>query len=363
MFTSGFSVASNNVEAISLNEAEALAINYVNTNLLQAPFTAELESSEDNGDLYRLTITVAGQTVDSYMTKDGRMFFPQGFDTADLAETVEAEPIQLNVDGQPMLGDPNAPVTIIEFSDFECPFCKRGYDTMKEIIADYVDTGKANLVFMDFPLSFHQNAKPAAIAAACAGEQNMFWEFHDLLFENQESLDRDTYLMHAETLMLDVDSFTTCIDEERYAADVDADMAMGQQAGVTGTPAFIINGELISGAVPYATLAAAIDAYAMDTEVSEPEFAATGQEVSLEVTAKKWLFTPKMLTVNEGDVVSLTIQPEGLDFEFAIPELGIEETVSGATTVTFTADTAGEYEFTCSSCEDWRGMSGTLTVQ
>ena len=261
-----------------------------------------------------------------------------------------------------MLGDPNAPVTIIEFSDFECPFCKRGYDTMKEIIAEYVDTGKANLVFMDYPLSFHQNAKPAAIAAACAGEQDMFWEFHDLLFENQESLDRDTYLMHAETLMLDVDSFTTCIDEERYADDVDADMAMGQQAGVTGTPAFIINGELISGAVPFETLAAAIEKNAV-TETSEPEFATTGEEVSLEVSAKKWLFTPKMLTVNEGDVVSLTIQPEGLDFEFAIPELGIEETVSGATTVTFTAETAGEYEFTCSSCEDWRGMSGTLTVQ
>ena len=367
VFTSGFIVASSTSESISMNEAESLAINYVNSNLLQAPFTAELESSSDEGDLYRLTITVAGQSVDSYMTKDGRIFFPQGFDTSEVIETVEAEPIMLNIEGQPMLGDENAPVTIIEFSDFECPFCKRGYDTMKEIIVEYVDTGKAKLVFMDFPLSFHQNAKPAAIAAACAEEQGMFWEFHDLLFENQDSLNRDTYLAHAETLNLDVESFTTCIDEERYSEDVDADMAMGQSAGVTGTPAFIINGELFSGALPYETLAEAIESNldSGDSEMSEsePEFAATGEEVSIELSAKKWLFTPKELSVNEGDIVSLTIQPDGLEFEFAIPELDVSEQVSGETTVTFTADTAGEYTFECASCEDWRGMTGTLTVE
>ena len=164
-------------------------------------------------------------------------------------------------DKDPMIGDPEAPITIVEFSDFQCPFCSRFYTqtylTLKE---NYVDTGKVNIVFRDFPLSFHPEAEPAALAAECANEQGEFWAFHDLIFENQESISASMYLQWADDLGLDVDQFTSCVQSQKYKSEVAKDYSDGGRLGVTGTPGFFINGQLVTGAQPYSVFASAIDA-------------------------------------------------------------------------------------------------------
>ena len=118
---------------------------------------------------------------------------------------------------------------------------------------------KVQLVFRDFPLGFHDKAQISAEAANCAGAQDKFWEYHDKLFENQKALDKDSLLRYATELELDNERFATCLDSGTYTADVRQDVSDGQAAGVTGTPAFFINGRFLNGAVPYEQFAAIID--------------------------------------------------------------------------------------------------------
>ena len=165
------------------------------------------------------------------------------------------------VDDDPFIGDENAPVTIIEWSDFECPFCARFYSqTLSLIEENYINTGKVKLVFRDFPLSFHPNAQKAAEASECADDQDMFWEMHDKIFENQQTLSTANFKKWAADFGLDTTEFNNCLDSGKYASEVQKDMADGSAAGIRGTPGFIINGELISGAQPYANFEAAIEA-------------------------------------------------------------------------------------------------------
>ena len=400
VFTNGFTFDESSSitggAALSLTEAEQRTLNFVNTQLLQPPFVAEVLSSEESNDLFKITLSVAGDSVDSYLTKDGELFFPQGFLLADLPPTSEesfdeptpAPVTEVTTENDPFKGDENAPVTIIEFSDFQCPFCAQfSAETLPLLEENYLATGKAKLVFKDFPLPSHPEGQPAALAAACAQEQGVFWEFHDALFENQQALSTENYLAWATDLGMDEAQFTDCFESQKYLADVQDDIAQGSLAGVTGTPGFLINGKLLSGAQPFAVFAAEIDAALaaagvteepvevpteeelapiedpVEEPVAEPEPTPVGETVSFDVAAKKWLFTPQDLTVNQGDTVQLHLQPAGLDFTFAVPQFGVEQEVSGATTVEFTADTVGTFEFSCSSCEDWRGMTGTLTVE
>ena len=161
----------------------------------------------------------------------------------------------------PMIGDADAPVTIVEVSDFQCPFCERFYSqTYLALKEDYVDTGKVKIVFRDFPLSFHPEAEPSAIAAECANEQGKFWEFHDLIFENQGSMSASAYLQWAEEIGLDMDQFSECVDTQKYKSEVADDYNDGGRLGITGTPGFFVNGELVTGAQPYSVFAAAIEA-------------------------------------------------------------------------------------------------------
>lgn len=154
-------------------------------------------------------------------------------------------------------------VTLVEFSDFECPFCGRVAPTMDQILKDY--NGKVKLVYKHFPLSFHPNAQPAALASECANEQGKFWEFHDKLFANQESLSTDFYKKTAQELGLNGDKFQKCLDGNTYASRVTNDENLGAQVGVQGTPATVLidkngNKQMISGAVPYASFKSVIDA-------------------------------------------------------------------------------------------------------
>ena len=164
-------------------------------------------------------------------------------------------------ESDPVIGNADAPVTIVEFSDFQCPFCARFYSqtylTLKE---EYVDTGKVKIVFRDFPLGFHPEAEPSAIAAECAHEQGKFWEFHDLIFENQGIMSASAYLDWAEQLSLDMTQFTDCVDSQKYKSEVAKDYNDGGRLGITGTPGFFVNGQLLTGAQPYSVFAAAIEA-------------------------------------------------------------------------------------------------------
>lgn len=155
-------------------------------------------------------------------------------------------------------GDFNAPITLVEFSDFECPFCERHYPTMNQIISNY--KGKVRLVYKHFPLSFHPNAQKAAEAAECASEQGKFWEYHDKLFTNQPNgLSTDKFKQWAGELKLNAKKFNDCLDTGKYAAKVKADAQEGAQKGVNGTPATFVNGQLVSGAVPYEQFKQIID--------------------------------------------------------------------------------------------------------
>jgi protein-disulfide isomerase len=154
-------------------------------------------------------------------------------------------------------GDKNAKVLIVEYSDFECPYCKRANPTVEQVSTTY---GKdVALVFRHFPLSFHANAKPAAIASECAAAQGKFWEYHDILFEKSPALTADNLVQYATDLKLDVDKFKTCIKDPKTATIVDGDFAQGQSEGVQGTPAFFINGKEVSGAQPFSAFKAVID--------------------------------------------------------------------------------------------------------
>ncbi len=153
------------------------------------------------------------------------------------------------VDDDPFLGDEDAPVVIVEFSDFFCGYCKRHFDqTFTPLLENY---GKhIRYVYRDFA-RLTEESTPAAVAAQCAFEQQKFWDFRAEFFESQGSLGRDFYLSTAEKFELDIEKYTACLDENRYLDEVEIDGLDGQLAGVRGTPGFFINGQILSGAQPY----------------------------------------------------------------------------------------------------------------
>lgn len=159
-------------------------------------------------------------------------------------------------------GGKDAKVTLIEYSDFECPFCGRFAPSIKQAMVEYGD--EIRFVYRHFPLSFHVQAEPAAEASECAGEQGKFWEFHDGLFENQESLGADLYETLAGELKLNLIKFNDCVKTSKYKAKIQQQFAGGSSAGVAGTPhTFVIgvdgNAVIINGAQPYANVKSAIE--------------------------------------------------------------------------------------------------------
>ncbi|MFN7940893.1 MAG: thioredoxin domain-containing protein [Thermoanaerobaculia bacterium] len=158
----------------------------------------------------------------------------------------------------PAKGPANAPVVLIEFSDFQCPYCSRVAPDLHKAIDTYGD--KLRVVFRQFPLNIHPMAPKAAEAALCAHEQGKFWEMHDAMFANQQKLQVDDLKATAKGLGINAEQFNACLDGSKFKSKVDADVADGSKVGVTGTPAMFVNGIAISGAVPFAELAKTIDA-------------------------------------------------------------------------------------------------------
>ena len=284
IFTQGFNFSdSQKGMELSLSEAEQKTVDYVNNQLLSPPFVAEVSSSVEEDGLYKVTLSIAGETVDSYLTKDGKLFFPQGFLMNEVVQGAEE-----NVDE-----------AVLE-------------DVQAEGNSEESDSSASDVV------------------------------------DPETELDEVPEV--AEEVVPDVEELSdTSSDtpESNVPAEPVAEDPV-EEGSEEAVPAEEVPSETPSEAAE---------------PVAEPEVAALGNKVSFTVEAKKWLFTPHKLMVKNGDTVELTIVPSGLDFTFAVPGLGGEQEVQGTTVVTFTLDQAGSFEFKCSSCEDWRGMSGTLVVE
>jgi len=168
---------------------------------------------------------------------------------AKVVVLLEAPKVEVSVDDDPSMGNKKAPVVIVEFTDYQCPFCAKARPAIKQLLAEYGD--KIHYVLRDYPLDFHPLAKKAAEAAQCAGDQGKYWEYSDLLWANQGALDAASLKKYAGELKLDAKKFDACLDEGKYAAEVDKDFADGAKAGVSGTPSFFINGVPLTGAQPF----------------------------------------------------------------------------------------------------------------
>jgi protein-disulfide isomerase len=165
--------------------------------------------------------------------------------------------VEVSAEG-PSRGDPKAPITIVEFSDFECPFCVRAEAAVKQVLAAY--PGKVRLVYRDYPLPSHTRAQKASEAALCAGDQGKYWEMHEKLFANTRALEVGQLKQYAKDLGLTSDRFDKCLDSGDKTAVVEASKKAGEEAGVNGTPAFFINGRPLSGAQPFEKFKEIIDA-------------------------------------------------------------------------------------------------------
>ena len=189
-------------------------------------------------------------------------------------------PVRTSVADAPTLGRADAPVTIVEFSDYQCPFCQRFFaTTLPALKKDYIETGKVRYVFRDFPLEIHPQARKAAEAAHCAGEQGKYWEMHDVLFQNQRALAPPQLADHARVVGLDGATFDACLSSGRHAARVDRGLADGAAAGVQGTPGFVVGkttsgdvveGTPIRGAQPLETFRRIIDQMLAELSAAPP---------------------------------------------------------------------------------------------
>jgi protein-disulfide isomerase len=196
------------------------------------------------------------------LAKAGAAYLQTLRDAADVRIDLAPPEAEVALDNAPRRGPQDAPVLIVEFADYECPYCQQIHPELNKLEEEFA--GKVALAYKDFPLPMHPRAEKAAEAARCAAEQGKFWEFHDALFDDHQ-MELAQLKEHARTLKLDAASFDQCLDAGEQAAAVRKDFAQAQRLGLTGTPAFFVNGHFLSGAVSYGTL----------REVVEQQLAAT----------------------------------------------------------------------------------------
>jgi len=167
---------------------------------------------------------------------------------------------KVSIEGAYALGSKDAPLTMVEFTDFQCPYCQRFHvSTFAELKKAYIDTGKLRFVSRDLPLDFHPNAMQAAEAGRCAGEQGQFWAMRDRMNANPDKLDIVSLVSWAQDLKLNVTGFRACVDSQKYRNAIQSDIQMAQRIGANGTPSFVVgkstadgvDGELVVGAMPY----------------------------------------------------------------------------------------------------------------
>jgi protein-disulfide isomerase len=219
-------------------DAEINAVYAVQKDQINRPLAEVKPQLQQN--LKRAKIQIARQEYSAHLREQ-----------AKVAVLLSPPRVQVSFDPKRVKGNPKAGVMIVEFSDFQCPYCGQVEATLKSVLAKH--EGTVALAFRDMPISqIHPFAQGAAEAARCAAEQGKFWEYHDLLFADQGALDRNGLIAKAATLQLDPKQFETCISSEKYKSQVQQDNQEGMRAGVSGTPGFFINGVFISGAQPEA---------------------------------------------------------------------------------------------------------------
>jgi protein-disulfide isomerase len=236
--------------------------------LVQPGTSLKINNVQTESGLYNISLTVNSQPANVFVTTDGKYLFPSIVDMQNPQQPGQAPqpaPAQGNisgfdVSGQPAEGSINATTTIIEFSDFQCPFCGQFFsETYPQLKKDYIDTGIAKLVFVNFPLSnIHQYAEKAAEAGMCAYDQGRFWEMHDKMFSNQNTLTVNDLKKYAGDIGLNTTKFNDCLDTGKNQAKVNGNFQAGVSAGVTGTPSFFVNGKMITGAQPFSVFQQAI---------------------------------------------------------------------------------------------------------
>jgi protein-disulfide isomerase len=184
------------------------------------------------------TENIVALSVFAFLILVGVFIFTQGFGLLD-KEKAGATKMMMQIGNDAYEGNVNASITIVAFSDYECPFCKNAEQTIKSIMANY--NGKVLYVFKDYPLTWmHPYSYNASLAAECAKEQDKYWEYHDYLFEHQDQLEAQYLKDYANVLGLDTEKFNTCFETQRYKGEINNDITAGEDAGVSGTPTFFI---------------------------------------------------------------------------------------------------------------------------
>lgn len=256
----------------ALLDQDAVALKLDKAQLVQQEITSKVVPPSDDEAavwygqnqprLQGATLEQAGAAIKAYLVQQRTLAAREAYMNGLRAKTA----IRVTLDpprqviakaDRPTRGPANAPVEIIEFSDFQCPFCLNAFPTVNQVLSTYGD--RIRFVYRHYPLANHPRARPAAEAAQCAHEQGKFWEYHDRLFGNQALLGDDDLKQHAALLGLDAAQFNACYDSQKYKADVDQDIRAGDEAGVSGTPAFYINGRMLSGAQPFEAFKRIID--------------------------------------------------------------------------------------------------------
>ncbi len=262
LFVFALASVGNGGGAVSESVVRQNVLTFLNSNP-QLQGQVELLSVVREGSFYTANVDFNGQQVPVYVTLDGNYLLagqpvPLNGDLGDEpVPTDSGDDFQTSPDDDAVLGDPNAPVTIIEFSDYQCPYCKRFWqDTLPQLKSEYIDTGKVKLIYRDYPLPGHPMAQPAAEASECIREKGgdtIFWKYHDKLFENQATLSEENMKKWAKDLGFDISS---CLDNGDMAEEVNADFEDG---GSLGTPTFFVNGVKLEGALPFAQFKQVID--------------------------------------------------------------------------------------------------------
>jgi protein-disulfide isomerase len=267
-------LAIDQMVAEKLIDAEAESRGVTPDELLQAEITdklPEISDSEVQAFYQQNSQAMGGRELDDNLSMQIKQYLSQqnlgrirqefldGLRSkSDVKITLAAPRVDLEVAAdEPADGPASAPVTIVEYSDFQCPYCARVTSTLDQIKEAYGD--KVRIVFRDYPLPSHPQAVPAAEAAKCANEQGKFWEYHDKLFASQRELGPEKYKEFAKELGLDMDEFDACVDSDKYVTQVRMMAQGGQQLGVSGTPAFFVNGRFLSGAKPFESFKSIID--------------------------------------------------------------------------------------------------------
>lgn len=258
-FLAGFAGAASAVDTAKLIEYYRRKANIPPN----APVTVEGLKDAPIPGAKQGSLVVSGRKVGFLASPDGR--YAVFGDVEDLSvDPFKAVMEKINLEGRPAKGPKDAKVTIVEYSDFQCPFCTRGYTTIEtQVLKEYGD--KVRFVYKHFPLGFHKWAEPGAVAVECAADQNAdaYWKLYAYLFENQKDINPQNLKDKSKEVLaptkIDMAKWEACFDGNKTVERVRADMEEGQSVGVTGTPGFIINGRLVSGAQPFERFKAIID--------------------------------------------------------------------------------------------------------